>query len=301
MPRSFSRLASVASLFLGVGLCIGLIFWQGLEKEDAASLVDGVSFFWAGVVLFLTWALMLCGEKKWRLLASVFHGEKGREPYSGFFFRHYLWQNWIAQFVPPTLALALGRGWAARRMEGVSVSSGIGNGLFDLATDFAVLCALFPGAFLVLFKGGGAGDFLLGAACGLAVLAAAGFGLKRLARPSLRKIFWQVGGLSFLKILFVLLRLLAGVKAFSLALALLPVAALTPVVALVSLIPLTPGNLGLAEWGWVGGLAYAGQSARDAALYAIGFRLLVLVAQTLLLGLNEAYVRFGKKPSALRS
>lgn len=299
MKRFSARLLSVLSLLFGIGLCVGLVLWQGLKGPDVFFLIEGFSFFWVFSVFFLTWALMICGERKWILLAKGFYGDRGREPYTGFFFRHYLWQNWIAQFVPPTLALTLGRGWAARRMEGVSVFSGIGNGLIDLATDFAFLCAILPGAFLVLFKNGGWVEFFYGAACGLAVLVLVGFGVRRFVKGSLRNIFWDVCFLSFARVFLVLLRLLAGVKAFSFGLALLPVVALTPVVALVSFIPLTPGNLGLAEWGWVGGLAYAGQSTRDAALYAIGFRLLVLVAQTLLLGLNEAYVRLGKKPFAL--
>ncbi len=301
MPRFLVRFLSVLSFALGLGLCVGLVFWQGLSRGDALLLWNGLSCFWIIAVFLLSWALMLCGERKWRLLAQSFHGEKGSEPYSGFFLRHYLWQNWIAQFVPPTLAIALGRGWATRRMGGGSVASGIGNGLVDLATDFGALSLFLPGAFLVLFFGAGWADFLIGTCCGLGLSLFVYWGSRRFVKEPWRGVLWRLAGFSFARAVLTLLRLLAGVKAFSLSLALLPVAALTPVVALVSLVPLTPGNLGLAEWGWVGGLAYAGQSTRDAALYAIGFRLLVLVAQTLLLGLNEAYVRFGKKQAALRS
>ncbi len=53
--------------------------------------------------------------------------------------------------------------------------------------------------------------------------------------------------------------------------------------AFVALLPLTPGNLGTAEWGWVGVLTLAGEGAVEAALLALGTRLLALVAQSAVL------------------
>jgi len=271
----------------------------GVGGGDVRALLAQFSFFWAGVVLFLTAALMFSGERKWALLDAAWHGYACTPPASGFYRRHYLWQNWVGQFVPPSLAIVLGRGWAARCRHGTGALSGVTNGLFDQLMDLALLCAFLPAGAFVVWGGAGWLGFLLGSGAGIGMAALAGFVLRRWLSAPLQKVFWSLFGLSAARIVLLIVRLLAGVYAFGFSFPLLDVAALTPMVGLVALIPLTPGNLGLAEWGWVGGLVYVGGAAQEAALYALGFRLLVLVAQTVLLGLNEAHVRFRKTNPAL--
>lgn len=295
MSRASALLLTLAGLGLGVALCVTLALWQGVEAADLRDLAARFSWMGSALVLLLSAALMLCGAEKWKIFSPAWHGITAREPKAGFFLRHFLWQNWVGQFVPTSLALVLGRGVAARHLKDVKITSGVGGGLFDQAMDFAFFCAMLPGAALVLFAGGGWDSFFAGSAVGtLLTLVAAKLGARWMpqgVRTALRPLlFW-----SFARAWLTLLRLIVGVKAFGLSLALLAIATLTPIVAFVALVPLTPGNLGLAEWGWVGGLAFMGQDAHEAALYVLGFRLLVLLAQTLLLGLNEIYVRSARR------
>lgn len=301
MTRLSAFVLTLGSLLLGFALCVGLVLWQGIGAAEMRLLRAGFSPLWSALVLLLTAALMFCGERKWAVLSAAWHGGEGAEPAKGFFRRHYLWQTWMGQFVPPSLAIVLGRGWAARAMRGVGALSGVTNGLFDQATDFALLCAFLPAGALVLWAGAGWGGFIWGSCFGVALVALLGKQLFRWTPASLRESYWSIFGWSLARVALTLLRLLAGVYAFGFSLSLLAVSALTPVVGLLALLPLTPGNLGLAEWGWVGGLVFAGESAHDAALYALGFRVLVLVAQTILLGLNEAHVLHSQPNAALRS
>jgi uncharacterized membrane protein YbhN (UPF0104 family) len=57
-----------------------------------------------------------------------------------------------------------------------------------------------------------------------------------------------------------------------------PTALAIPVLILASIIAITPGNLGISEWGWVGVLMVFGTSKLDAAEFAILRRVVVLVA-----------------------
>jgi uncharacterized membrane protein YbhN (UPF0104 family) len=97
-----------------------------------------------------------------------------------------------------------------------------------------------------------------------------------------------------LRVLVTGVRLVVGVPALSLAISWTAVAMAGPLVALLAVIPLTPGNLGIAEWGWVGVLSWAKENPLDAGLLAMGFRVLVLIAQTLLLAAGE-FIWMAKK------
>jgi len=285
---------SILSLALGVGLCLWLFRHVEVSAADWRAVWSSLSPMACVGVFALSALLMLSGARKWAILSTALHGEGGQEPKAGFFLRHTIWQNWIGQFVPPSLAIVLGRGWAARSMPALAVRSGLWNGLLDQALEFALLMAFIPGSILVLWGGGGVVDFLLGAALGVGLLALVAIIGRRWVPANLREVLWPVFGWSFVRAALTVLRLVAGVQALGLFLSALKVAAVAPLVSLLALVPLTPGNLGLAEWGWQGALVYAGEGAVAAALYAVAFRVLVLVVQTLLLGLNEVYVAAGK-------
>ena len=287
-------LIAIAGLGLGGALCfyvfskaqIGLADWQAL----AASL-SPISCL---AVFVLSHALMVSGARKWAILSQALHGEGGREPSDRFFLRHYLWQNWIGQFVPPSLAIALGRAWAARAMPRLRMRSGLWNGLLDQALEFALLLSFIGGSFCVFILDGGAVAFFAGAGGGVALLAFVIWCAKRWMPEGLRAALWPLFGWSFVRAALTVLRLVVGVQALGLFLSEVKVAALAPLVSVLALIPLTPGNLGIAEWGWQAGLVWAGEGVVAATLYAAAFRVLILVVQTLLLGLNEAYVAFSK-------
>lgn len=298
LSRRAYVLLSVLGFGLGFALCVWIVLWQGMGAGDIGALQATFSARSSGLLFLLTAALMYSGEKKWELLATAWSGTTGQKLPHSFFRRHYIWQNWIGMFVPPSLAIILGRSVASRSSAG-NLRSGFWNGVFDQLTDFALLCAFLPGSAAVLLVGSGWGWFLGGCVFGVAGFAATGLALRRFLPEQLRPYYWQIFFWSLTRAALIVLRLMIGVWALGLSFPLLSVASLTPIVSFTALIPLIPGNLGLAEWGWVGGLVYAGQTAREAALYAFGYRLLVMVAQTILLGLNELHVALGKAKTAL--
>ena len=281
---------TLLSLALGLALCVWLFLHVEVGADDWRGVLASLSPMSCLGVFALSALLMLSGARKWAVLSLALHGESGQEPAPGFFVRHYLWQNWIGQFVPPSLAIILGRGWAARAMPELMVRSGIWNGLLDQALEFALLLAFIPGSVLVLWCGGGLVAFLSGVALGVALLALLVRAIKRWMPEEIHDALWPVFGWSFARAALTILRLVVGVQALGLFLSGLKVAAVAPLVSVLTLVPLTPGNLGVAEWGWQGALVYAGEGAVAAALYAVAFRLLIVLVQTLLLGLNEAYV-----------
>lgn len=305
-------------LALGLVLCVQVFRHAQVGAADWRALAASLSPLWCVVVVLMTHALMIAGARKWAILSRALHGaEAGQEPASGFFLRHYLWQNWIGQFVPPSLAIILGRAWAARHMpdrkeiigdqsaaasvknDGMTsgesgridrrrkMISGLWSGILDQALEFALLISFLGGSALVLFYGGGATAFVLGAGAGTGVLALIALIGRRWMPQSLRVVLWPLFGWSAVRAGLTVLRLFVGVAALGLYVSEIKIAALAPVVSLLALIPLTPGNLGIAEWGWQAGLVWAEQGAVAAALFAAGFRILVLLAQTLLLAAHE--------------
>jgi len=294
MKRLFSLIKILFGLALGGGLCAALVVRLGLSTADGARLWDGVS--WPSVlgVLALTHLLAWSGAHKWALWSRALYcnrqaGEETAPP-SGSCFRAMVVQSWAGQFVPPSLAIILGRGMADRQQA--SFKRGVLSGTLDQAMEFLFLCAILPAGVGVLWFGWGADLFFLLATCGVCLAALFVYLVAYHARrgwcaflPSL--MLWSV-----LRVVLTVARLVLGAPALGLPIDLLAIAAASPVVALLALIPLTPGNLGLAEWGWVGVLSFAGTPAAQAGLLALGFRVLVLVAQTLLLIGSEVYVLY---------
>jgi len=273
----------VVGLALGLALCVALYAHLDVKSEDWGRLWRSLSWPWTAVVLGLTLLHWWSGARKWRLWALALHGEAGREPASGFFLRHIAWQNWYGQFLPPTLAIVLGRSWAARHMPGVNWRAGAGNGIYDQAMEFLLLSALLPAAWLILHDH--VGIVIWGPVAVACMAVMAGFiGLSRRWLPQrLGPFLPSLLAWSALRVVVVIARLVAGAPALSLAIDWASIAATAPVVALLMIVPLTPGNLGIAEWGWVGVLAYGGTDPVQAGLMAVGFRVLMIAIQTVLL------------------
>jgi hypothetical protein len=272
-----------ASFASGLLLCVALVLHLQVRTGDWVRLLNGLSWPWVLVVTVLTVLLWWSGARKWALWSLALHGEAGGEPSSGFFFRNFAWQNWAGQFVPPPLAIILGRGWATRHMPGVSMRAGAGNATLDQALEFLLLAGFLPAAVLVLHQH--ASWIVWGPVAGLGmagVASAVWFFRSRLPIGSnaflLPILGWSAG-----RVLLTVTRLVVCAPALGLAIDPSSIMAAAPVVALLALIPLTPGNLGIAEWGWAGVLTYAGASPVDASLLAVGARLLLLVVQSLLI------------------
>jgi len=87
--------------------------------------------------------------------------------------------------------------------------------------------------------------------------------------------FW-----SWLRVTLITLRLVAGAQVFSLPIASSAIAYAMPLATLTVVIPITPGNLGVSEWGWTYALGLWQVDHTQAALYLISFRLLALAVQS---------------------
>lgn len=273
----------VVGLALGLALCVALYAHLEVKSGDWERLWGGLSWSWTAIVLGLTMLHWWSGARKWAVWSLALHGAAGKEPAAGFFLRHIAWQNWYGQFLPPTLAIVLGRSWAARHMPGVNWRAGAGNGIYDQAMEFLLLSSLLPAAWLVLRDHVGVMVWGPVAVAGMAVMAAL-IGLSRRWLPErLGPFLPSLLAWSALRVVVVIARLVAGAPALSLAIDWASIAATAPVVALLMIVPLTPGNLGIAEWGWVGVLAYGGTDPVEAGLMAVGFRLLMIAVQTALL------------------
>ncbi|NCC02791.1 MAG: hypothetical protein EOM37_01910 [Proteobacteria bacterium] len=284
MPLSspLFKMISLAGLVMGLALCILLVFHYQITPQDTLRLVRGFSPMWFAVLLLLSCLLMVVGAHKWRVMARAV-GANGEQQY----LRAYLWQNWVGQFVPPAAAIIVGRGIAERKE--LSFSSGVLSGFLDQGIELLFWFSFVPAALAWLLEGQRASlglVFLLAFVCPVAAALVARVVILRFW-PVFRDVVGSLVGLSLLRVVLTAVRLVVGVPTLSLALSWVAVAAAGPMVAMLAVIPLTPGNLGIAEWGWVGVLSWAKENPVDAGLLALGFRVLVLIAQTLLLAAGE--------------
>lgn len=299
---SCARTRSFVAFTFGLALCGALAAWIARQSVDWRAFASGFSVLSICGVLFLSHALMRVGTRKWAVLSETLHGIAGKEPEKGFFARHYLWHNWIGQFVPSGLALVLGRGVSTRSMAGVGARAGIVDGLWDQAMEYVFFAGLLPAGALFMWQGLSDTLFLLTALIGLffalGTFYCGVFFLEKKLLPALPKLLF----LSGLRASLTIARLCVGVSALGLSFDPLAVVAAAAVVSLVALVPLAPGNLGLAEWGWVGALAATGEDPARAALFALGFRVLVFACQTILVlahALREKRLSLTTRPSKL--
>ena len=291
IKQSWMWVRIIVGAVVGVALCVGLILRLDVRAEDWSRLIDGLSWLWVVVIFLLTIGLWWSGSYKWSLWARALHGDAGAEPTPGFFLRHIAWQNWLGQFVPPSLAIILGRSWAARHMPGMNWRAGAGNAFYDQLMEFVLLSSLLPAAWLILQYHMSAKIWAPVALAGM--MSASGLiwlfrkWLPSRLVPFLPVLLWW----SAVRVLMVTVRLVAGAPALGLVIDPVSIAAAAPVVALVMVLPLTPGNLGIAEWSWVGVLVYGGVNAVDVGLMAVGFRVLIIVVQSLLLAVIDGLYR----------
>ena len=305
--KTFQILGALAGLALGFGLFSALLFWMEDKSAHWVSLLHNFSIFGFLGILILSHFLMLCGARKWAVLSHALDGVAGREPKVGFFLRHYLWQNWIGQFVPPTFAIVLGRGFAARRLATcgfavseptsnsptqVGVRGGLYSGLLDQAMEFALLVGMIPAGAMFLWAHVSVGIFFLLSVLGIIAAIGGIYAMAFLFQKKLLPFILPLLVWSVVRVFLIIVRLVLGSMTLGLMLDPLAIIAAMPMVSLFALLPLTPGNLGIIEWGWVGVMASAGSDPVQVGLYAIGFRALVLAAQTLLVWVHEFRLYF---------
>lgn len=274
LPRKYLW-QSLIGLTLGVALCYSLAGHVQLNAAALTGLLNHIDPLAVCGALLLSVVMLETGARKWAWLDRHFDGHAVKPHH--YYLRHYLWQNWLAQILPGTVALILGRALVTHVGAEKNWKRGLRSGLIDQLSELFILLAFVPATVWQLFAHGSWAVWLL---LGLGCLLFSGWvGHKLLPRYVLPVVlFW-----SFLRIGAITLRLIMGVQVFALAIPAAVVAYATPVATLTALLPLTPGNLGLAEWGWTYTLQLWEVPVATGALYVFSFRILVFALQSLLL------------------
>lgn len=266
---------SLIGLTLGLVLCYSLAGHVQLNAAALTGLLDHIDPLAVCGALLLSMVMLETGARKWAWLDRHFDGHAAKPHH--YYLRHYLWQNWLAQILPGTVALILGRALVTHVGTEKNWKRGLRSGLIDQLSELFILLAFIPATLWQLWTQGSWATWL---ALGMACLLVSGWLGRRLAPRYVLPVvlFW-----SFLRIAAITLRLMIGVKVFALAIPVVVVAYATPVATLTALLPLTPGNLGLAEWGWTYTLHLWDVPVAVGALYVLSFRILVFALQSLLL------------------
>lgn len=266
-------------LGLGLGLCWLLVAHVGVLKTQATQF----HFSWPALsgVLILSWLLLEAGAAKWACLDRLLERSAPQE--HSYYRRHLAWQNWLAQILPATATIIASRAFVTHQAADRSWRRGLENGIIDQASEFLIILAFIPASLWQLY---GSISFLLWLSTGLfTAYAATIIGMILWPQYVMREVMLWSG----VRVALLSLRLVLGALALGVPLNLWHIAYATPPATLTALLPLTPGNLGIAEWGWTYVLALWHADPAVAALYALGFRGLIFAAQTLLLPLAHRH------------
>lgn len=289
------------TVFLFTDLNVGAIV-RSLHAVPFASL----AWFTA-----LTLALVFISALKWKFVVRRQHS--GLSTYA--FFKHTLTGYSLNLFLPVFVSTVVVRSWAHRRVSGIVPAKNIGTTLWDQGFD--LLVALCAAPFGLLFLAGRM-DALQSIALCLLVWTVCCLLWSYSAMPLLRILGTMCGHLPFLgqkaqplfeaaakssvvgrveiaklfclsilRAAILLTRVAVLAEGLGFGRAWPAVVAAFPPIQAMGVISLTPGNLGIAEWGLVGLLSLAGISTTLAATYAIVRRLLNFTVTTAILGVVQ--------------
>lgn len=268
-------LTASIGLALGLALCWLLVAHVGVLKTQAAEF----HFSWLALlgVLIISWLLLETGAAKWACLDRLL--DRSAPQPQAYYRRHLAWQNWLAQILPATATIIAGRAFVTHQAADRNWRRGLENGVIDQASEFLIILAFIPASLWQLYGGI---SFLLWLCAGITTAYAATIiGMTVWPHYVMRDVMLWSGA----RVALLTLRLVLGAVALGVPLNLWHIAYATPPATLTALLPLTPGNLGVAEWGWTYVLTLWHADPAVAALYALGFRGLIFAAQTLLLPL----------------
>jgi hypothetical protein len=268
-------------LTAGIGLAFGLALCWLLIAQVGALKTQTAQFrlHWPALlgVMATSWLLLEAGAAKWACLDRLLD-RSAPQPHA-YYRRHLAWQNWLAQFLPPTITLVASRALVTHHAADRNWRRGLENGVIDQGSELLIILAFIPASLWQLTSGI---SFPLWLAAGLITTCAASIG-GMIAWP--HYIMRDVMLWSGVRVALLTMRLMLGAVALGLPLDLWQIAYATPPATLTALLPLTPGNLGVAEWGWTYVLTLWHADPAITALYALSFRGVIFVAQTLLLPL----------------
>lgn len=307
---------------LALLLVTALVVAGDIDGETVSAVLVRLRGWPAAAVLALAAAQVYLSARKWAYVLGL-HGDHAPRPTS-FYLRHTATGMLLGQVLPTQVGTAAMRA-AALHASGTArpLVTGTYTSLFEQAFDVLVPLALVPASLLAVYLGWRASGWVVAAglgvalgALGVAVLGAcaararrapawlgalrrrwhlehAGEALRALLTPRALLTLWS---LSALRYALVLLRTALVAQALGLGAATWQVAMAAPVVQCVALAAVTPGALGVVEWGWVGLLqAWAGATLARAAEFALAMRLSFLLALALLALLTRLWAARGAR------
>ncbi len=289
-------LKSLLAFILGISLVVGLCLATGVSWRilvDIAAHIRWPIFF---VMLICSSSFIYLGALKWQLIT---HNRK--EPRPHFYLYYTAHAVLLGQFLPQSVATALCRTAVMRLQQNTSFKHSLLNAVYDLGFDFLIAVILIPASLFQIVFGF---SFVLWLMFAALLLLVAGFILVRLPNilswPIMTKLKYpwlqrlkderrqgllapqlitKIMLLSLARYGLVITQLVLGVSALNIAIPAKIIAYATPLATLPSLIPLTPANLGIAEWSWAYLLTLWHMPAAAGASFALGFRLLILAVQ----------------------
>lgn len=294
----------------GLGLIYLMLRYLGVSLVEVLAALREAPIWMYVSVTVLTFANQIVGALKWRTAARWLATEK-KEPSLFQMVETTSVGSFFGQIIPPQISAVMARWIIAQpeeRRGGWAVKSTIFEQMFDL---LVLVCAGLAGLSMFMLHVSGAaavGVVLLSLVVGLAglriglgvgwrlCLAAArlpiGQALLLNAADSFahayaapRRVSVKLSLWSLLRLLLLALRAVVIAVVFAPAASPLLVAAGYPAVGLIAALPITPAGLGVMEWSWSGVLIASGAAAPNAAIAALGLRLVSLVSLTVIMAL----------------
>ena len=309
---------TAATSFAAVLMLVVLIYASGIEFDLFVNRLAGLGP-WQLLLCFIGFASpVLIASVKWRGVVVRTMQHSATLPSFPFFFHISALSGVVGQVITPYAAGPFVRGFATRQMKGGSFAFGASTSVLEQVFD-AWASLVFSGAGL-LFLLAGISPFI--ALFGFAVAAAIGIiGIYfLLALPSSTPVLtWLerrfprqrerigalialkersgIASLGFIGWLYWLSVLRFWVPCFAIVAVAGTFAEDWTVLGLIQVYAaaeitrfavFTPGNLGLAEWGWTTVLALFGWSFQSAALFALTFRIVGIAFTSLVYVLSAA-------------
>jgi len=309
-----AALALVALVLLYLFAARGGLTWPAVAQSIGR--LAGPALVW---LTALSAAVVACGTLKWLLVMRAFAPDCAAHPRFVDAMLTTTLGAILGQVMPVQLGVALTRSLAGRWGIGRSPGANLGATAYEQLFDAVVLgIASAVGLLGLLLRPGPGGWVLLIALAGAAGIVAAMrltgllvIAARLLARtPASNRLYRAVARyagaagragelspsvfarlilLSILRYVANLLRIVVVLGALGMSADAVPTMLAFPLLQWLSLVPITPGNLGVVEWTWSAVLVAAGASMTAAALFAVTARIAHLAAQSIVLVLLLAW------------
>jgi uncharacterized protein (TIRG00374 family) len=305
-----SRIILISGLSLAIGLLLVVTLGPALGFDFSRLPEDLMGLNPVFVLLILASTLLhfLVSAAKWRMVTEAIAPETKS---SGGYYTFSALNGLISNFIPLQFSTVAVRSLMMKFRDRMPLLKGAASTVYDLMFDLTVttlaVIAAIPAIFGVLSPAAAFAFFLVELVIGGTVIslfnrrAAVLFvGIGRripLLRNFIRRsnIAAELSGnryvplfsvsltarlffLSALRYLNLLIRNYLVVPAAALSIGFLPVAMAMPLIQFATIVSVTPANLGVSEWGWVGLLAVFGVAAKLSARFALIKRLVFFLA-----------------------